>query len=265
MLPAIFFSVFYYTDTKKALQNEINSANIESLSSICDTTDAVIYELQQFVLKTSTDDDTKIFMISENADFNNMTLWDKLRQSNLSFKNIYDYINSIYIYSETNDGIISNNEYFSVSSFSDKDWIACYKNSSDDGLRTFLRNINNAYPPVITILKPVKFSGRFVGAVAVNIDVERLSTLKNFGSDDDGAYNILIDNGGKIIYSKNKGFLNKSVSELSEENILNCKKPTEISRNNEKYVFFSKNPKKAICITPVFIRRKIILKKARRP
>lgn len=245
MIPILFFAVFYYNDMKNTTYDEINSASINNLNSMCDTTDAIIFEMQQFVNKTASDDSTKIFMISKNSDFNNQKLWEKLKQNNLRFKSIYGYIDSIYIYSETTDGIICNNDYMKTDSLNDRSWLTQYQNASDDNMQTFIRNKNNYYPTVITILKPVMFSGRFVGAVAVNIDIRQLTTLKSFEKNSDGSYNLLISGNGKIFYSKNQNLINKTTSELSDADILKTKNPINVKADNKDYIFFSQKLQKS--------------------
>ncbi len=245
MIPILFFAVFYYNDMKNTTYDEINSASINNLNSMCDTTDAIIFEMQQFVNKTASDDSTKIFMISKNSDFNNQKLWEKLKQNNLRFKSIYGYIDSIYIYSETTDGIICNNDYMKTDSLNDRSWLTQYQNASDDNMQTFIRNKNNYYPTVITILKPVMFSGRFVGAVAVNIDIRQLTTLKSFEKNSDGSYNLLISGNGKIFYSKNQNLINQTTSELSDADILKTKNPINVKADNKDYIFFSQKSQKS--------------------
>lgn len=245
MIPILFFAVFYYNDMKNTTYDEINSASINNLNSMCDTTDAIIFEMQQFVNKTASDDSTKIFMISKNSDFNNQKLWEKLKQNNLRFKSIYGYIDSIYIYSETTDGIICNNDYMKTDSLNDRSWLTQYQNASDDNMQTFIRNKNNYYPTVITILKPVMFSGRFVGAVAVNIDIRQLTTLKSFEKNSDGSYNLLISGNGKIFYSKNQNLINQTTSELSDADILKTKNPINVKADGDDYIFFSQKSQKS--------------------
>lgn len=245
MIPILFFAVFYYNDMKNTTYDEINSASINNLNSMCDTTDAIIFEMQRFVNKTASDDSTKIFMISKNSDFNNQKLWEKLKQNNLRFKSIYGYIDSIYIYSETTDGIICNNDYMKTDSLNDRSWLTQYQNASDDNMQTFIRNKNNYYPTVITILKPVMFSGRFVGAVAVNIDIRQLTTLKSFEKNSDGSYNLLISGNGKIFYSKNQNLINQTTSELSDADILKTKNPINVKADNKDYIFFSQKSQKS--------------------
>ena len=239
MIPILFFAVFYYNDMKNTTYDEINSASINNLNSMCDTTDAIIFEMQQFVNKTASDDSTKIFMISKNSDFNNQKLWEKLKQNNLRFKSIYGYIDSIYIYSETTDGIICNNDYMKTDSLNDRSWLTQYQNASDDNMQTFIRNKNNFYPTVITILKPVMFSGKFVGAVAVNIDIQQLTTLKSFEKNSDGSYNLIIADNREIFYSKNQNLINKTTSELSDADILKTKNPINVKADGDDYIFFS--------------------------
>lgn len=245
MIPILFFAVFYYNDMKNTTYDEINSASINNLNSMCDTTDAIIFEMQQFVNKTASDDSTKIFMISKNSDFNNQKLWEKLKQNNLRFKSIYGYIDSIYIYSETTDGIICNNDYMKTDSLNDRSWLTQYQNASDDNMQTFIRNKNNYYPTVITILKPVMFSGRFVGAVAVNIDIQQLTTLKSFEKNSDGSYNLIIADNGKIFYSKNQNLINKTTSELSDADILKTKNTINVKADGDDYIFFSQKSAKS--------------------
>ena len=245
MIPILFFAVFYYNDMKNTTYDEINSASINNLNSMCDTTDAIIFEMQQFVNKTASDDSTKIFMISKNSDFNNQQLWEKLKQNNLRFKSIYGYIDSIYIYSEATDGIICNNDYMKTDSLNDRSWLAQYQNAPDDNMQTFIRNKNNYYPTVITILKPVMFSGKFVGAVAVNIDIQQLTTLKSFEKNSDGSYNLIIADNGEIFYSKNQNLINKTTSELSDADILKTKNPINVKADNDDYIFFSQKSQKS--------------------
>ena len=239
MIPILIFALFYYNDMKNTTYDEINSASINNLNSLCDTTDAIIFEMQQFVNKTASDDSTKIFMISKNSDFNNQKLWEKLKQNNLRFKSIYGYIDSIYIYSETTDGIICNNDYMKTDSLNDRSWLTQYQNASDDNMQTFIRNKNNFYPTVITILKPVMFSGKFVGAVAVNIDIQQLTTLKSFEKNSDGSYNLIIADNREIFYSKNQNLINKTTSELSDADILKTKNPINVKADGDDYIFFS--------------------------
>lgn len=231
MIPVLIFASFYYIDTMRNSYNELKNSNMLSLRTVHDTTDSIVSELMQFAYKTGENRDVTIFMASENPDFNNIKLWDKIKENNIGFSNIYNYIDSVYVFSEAKQGIIHNNEYFDIDKFSDNSWYNIYKKSEDDKIQVFLRYKNESYPSFITILKPKIFFNKKVGAVVINVDISKLISLNAFGEGLKEANGIITDESGEIYYSENKLFVNNNFIALAGE-----KNWSEIKNNNTESV-----------------------------
>lgn len=118
------------------------------------------------------------------------------------FMQIHTYIDSMYIYSEINDNLITSHGLCPLSDFDDTGWLATYRNADNSPISFFRRCHDNGYPRYITALRPIfNNAGRKVGAVVINLNIEYLSTLSM-----DLSQKIFIANKNSVIYSSDDSF-----------------------------------------------------------
>ena len=132
-----------------------------------------------------------------------------------------DYIDSIYIYSEKNNSIITTNGGGELDKFYDNSWYADYSNKKHEGyFWVQARKVESMAKNIVThnyisIFRAVYlYNKESTGAVVINIDAEKLGKLIN--NTDKNMENIyIIDESGRILYNRDISIINKKYGEIA--------------------------------------------------
>jgi two-component system sensor histidine kinase YesM len=134
--------------------------------------------------------------------------YNKINNTISMFTLIYEYISSIYIYSEKNNYVISNKENNFYEHFADKTWYPFYLQSDSIYSKTLPRKSREVYPFLLSFIELSYLNAKEkIGAVVINIDIEELGKLIHT-TDDQESHNIfLIDEHNNLLYNKNTQLL----------------------------------------------------------
>jgi len=146
----------------------------------------------------------------------------KLKNEISMFPMIFNYIDSVYVYSEFKNTVFSSNGNTPLEVFPDANWHDQYI-MNDDNFTIFNRSKEDRYPFLITMIKRVNLYGN-KGAIIINIDLRRLGLIID-GGHDSLQERYIIDKNNMILYKKDMDSLGVSVEnnpplqEITQSNV----------------------------------------------
>lgn len=190
--------------------DEINTYNVNSLKQLSQSVDTVINTCENITTTLASKNTTEIFM---NSNKYNLLYPDhsSIRSELINYISIYQYIDSIFLYSLESDILICESdtqnqilEWFDYKDYTNTSAISIYSQFKYDN-----------FPSVITVLRPFfdYKNEKFIGFIAVNIDTFKLSEMikseKNLFSF------FLVNNNGNIIYSTVPEYLTQNAQNIN--------------------------------------------------
>lgn len=213
--------LYYYN----MLKQEITAANNNSLTRVIDLIDMVMRETDKLSVRIASDPNVMEFSKNTGSGFGSFDFFQKAQGvfKTLNLSTITsDYINSIYVYSESNDFVLSSELASDKSEiFADLGWLSSYDELKKNKLNLALnaRTLRSNDPQIdgqqfISSIRTLPLIGDSVkGAVVVNINADHLSTLLN--KVNQLSQNILIAGiNGNVYYSNEDKLINKNISEI---------------------------------------------------
>lgn len=260
VLPTFVLNMFYSMYTRQILQSEISNSNLNSLYRSSDMVETLFKELRSFSYNLSVSADTNKFVYMSRDEILSSGLAANLYETIKFYTMTYEYLDSVYIYSEANNQILFRNadtsmQINNIDNVTDKTWLPTYKAMGSQDFVIQSRRKNDYYPYYITLICPIKSQSETVGAVVLNINIEGLGKL--IGSNSNVTQNLFIlDDTMQLYYSndyqimgsqnqapgyldflkKLKGNVSKAVSINGQETIVSRVKSPSYSLS---YVFVS--------------------------
>ena len=191
-------------DSVLEMNRVISTRALDSISTVLD-------ESARIGASISLDDNTRRFMLSENYP---SELIKALAGDCSNYGLIFDYIHSIYIYSEKNDYLISPFYTGTAAGYVDTSWREGYASISEDRVCAVARVRDGGYPYFLTVMIPYYFfQGQKSGAVLVNIDMDKLDKLL-LGIGNLAEQTITVtDESNRVLYCNNRRFFSGQAAE----------------------------------------------------
>jgi two-component system sensor histidine kinase YesM len=209
-------SILFY-NIQKMFEEEVNSNNQESLLRVENTTDGILNDTQHMASYLCINDITQLLVTSERNDYIISSLTQKILDTIKSYSLVNQYLDSILVYSENNDFVITQSGIMTKNSIDDNRWLSSYENDKYSGAKVFFSPKKENSPDVISIVNPIvlnfDYAKKPMGAVVININVEKLKKYiydeKNMKSQD-----VLILNSDNIIMlSNNLKFVGQKITD----------------------------------------------------
>lgn len=197
-LPIVLLILLYSAHLHQRSENDLKAAHIETLSRTASVIDNVFYELESYTYMLSIDHNVKMFVFLEAEQLEKSPYIEDIIQSVAVFTGTFNYVESVYFYSEDNQLMIYENGLLPFSSMPDVSWLPAYQEMTDATFRIDARLKNDYYPYYLTLTYPIKNSHKREGAVIVNINIEKLAHFAD-SSGDTELY--LIDPDGHMLYA----------------------------------------------------------------
>ena len=124
--PVIAMSMVFYFNTVNIVESEIRQTSKSTLSGMRDISDTIMYETEKMVIQLSNQNFIQSFFISEPSPYIADDIQSKVESTIRMFTLTYDYMDSIYVYSQKNGTVVANNELGSKDNFSDMGWLEMY-------------------------------------------------------------------------------------------------------------------------------------------
>lgn len=201
LLPFCIISVFYYSHVKKTARNNVTSSSMFALSEISDISDTILKECDMMCAYIANTDRVQMFMMNNwFFEQDNRTLGE-IDELVRGLPLIYEYVDSVYIYSEFNNLIYNSGKLGVPAEFGDRQWIEEYEKTDNVTGITIPRAKNNKFPYLITIIKPVIIDRDKKGAVVFNINSSKLYATVATSKYATGTAIYLTDAEGEIMMS----------------------------------------------------------------
>lgn len=230
VLPLVGVSIGVYGYYGSILREEIGAAHINSLSKVRDMMDMVMQEVDRLSIRIASDREVAQFINLDKEEFPDYYTINILQNiSNTISISASDYIDSIYVYSEKSNFILTSTRGgTTLPMFYDRSWMDEYINHKDVRTRWLIsRRVEDVfsarkYNTFITSLSfaPLNDPGKG-GIVLVNLDVDKLKSLIT-NMENNQIDNIYILNpSGNIMFSRDILSIGKAIETLPGlENVL---------------------------------------------
>ncbi|MBO9605782.1 MAG: histidine kinase [Paenibacillaceae bacterium] len=203
IIPFTGLSVVIYMQMHNAIETEVSGINMNSLYRVKDSINNIFQQMDHISLELINQNDVGSFLISDSTYTNFpariQSIHDKISMYTRSFK----YMDSMYVFSEKNNYMLSNRLNSSLDEFDDKSWYrSVYQSMDQNQSYLHLRKRNNTYPFFISITRPAYLFEEKIGSVTANIDIEE---LRKFLSQTDESFgNTYILDGDVVLFSYNR-------------------------------------------------------------
>ncbi len=219
-IPSILIGALIYWEASKKFQTEINKNNLFALKYIEDEVENVVNNISMLATQYTMEGEVRYFYY-ESFDSDRITLERLFKKvGNTCIAN--PYIDSIYIYYESHNEIITNNGVFNFKDFYDQSWTSMVSNSKQGTSILPTRSINEKFgedrisKDVITYIAcfPLFHTER-IGAVVVNININELITSLSKIKKDPESTIFIINNKGNILVSDKAEYVYRNLNDMT--------------------------------------------------
>lgn len=217
VLVCAFIGIMFLVTNKmnSIIEKEVSTMSINTLSKTKESMDTVISEVVQITGQLSLDNDVELFLLPGSEDMLNSTHALAAKKKIKMYSGIFNYIDSIYIFSNKSKYIVTSEGGGSIEEFSDLTWYPNLIERQYEPARMISRLKENNYPYLITYIQPVRLTQmQFLGGIIVNIDVEKLYELVNPSGLSDREKLLIVDDRDNIIFSSDYDQIMKKVTKL---------------------------------------------------
>jgi two-component system sensor histidine kinase YesM len=214
IIPFLGMTLAIYSQMNRAVQTETSAVSMSNLQRVRDVMETIFYQMDHISLELINQSDVESFLRKPVANDFTSSQYQNIYDKIAMYTRTYAYIDSVYIYSDTNRYIISNRLSTTLDSFEDRTWQAqVYTPITEAAPNVSLRMRNDLYPYYISFTRPAYYFGQLVGAVTSNIDIEELRKFLDQSSlSADYLYIMNADN--QIVYSHNRDDFKLFASEI---------------------------------------------------
>lgn len=201
-LPVMFLIVATCTVIIAYINNNTHQKLVDNAQKYTDTyvslLENTMTECKKLSILLATNDDIRYFVSNtEDINRNHDNLLNTYEKLNI-YKMTYQYIDSIYVYSENKNLILSGNTLVSADKFDDMNWLL--ENFDDNGIYVVKRLKCSVFPVIFSFVKTFTV-GDARGAVVVNCNVKTASEIFKKNAD-----TYIIDDGGIVFSGAEFGF-----------------------------------------------------------
>ena len=241
-LSCLNLTLFFYGEQTQRTERMNQSRNI--LSKAVNTLDTFMQTIDKISSSVMADEFVQLFMVYPNQRLANKDISNRTKniQSRVSaFVLANDLLDSIYVYSELNDYIISDNTSNIASEFSDNDWYDKYKDMSERTLswmelRQKAQNGLND-KKYLSFFKVIKTYNEKEGVLVVNMELSKIESIFiSAGATEDYTYFIL-DNEDKILHTNDFDLLGQDYYTTVKNTGKNESISMNSDYNNWKYIY----------------------------
>lgn len=208
------FAYFTYSNSRKSLQHELLFYNKQQTKRIATSIDDNILRMRYIMATLYNNSTTRIFI--NNSDLNQVidNGSKRIMEQLNAYKNSYDYIDSIYLFSPMSRQIMTSSfQIYTFTSFKDLNW-QNHLTDTNKAYELFARKKYNRYPFLVTLSKILSTS-KGPGAIILNIDLSKMSDLSAFQDSSSQKFFIITDE-GEILYQDNQNDILEPISTIPE-------------------------------------------------
>lgn len=202
VLPFAGTAIVVFQQMNEIVQEEISAANLSSLHRVRDVVDTSIEQTDLMATKLSLLPGTERLIYSSEPEETFRNVYNSILVHLSMMTSIYDYIDSIYLYSERNGYVVTGQTGLPVSQLKDQTWLPHLALRQNNDPFVIPRKFEDKYPFYITLVRPMYiYDEERKGAVLVNIDMEEFAkTIMRKRDDKEGRF-FIVDGSGTILLS----------------------------------------------------------------
>ena len=198
------------------ITEEVGNMSINSLGKTRDRIDVVMAEVAQVSGHLSLDEDVQRFMLPNTNVLFGTTHTMNVKKKIEMYSGVFDYIDSIYVYSHKNKYIVSDEDGSKIENFGDISWLSNLTEREYEPARMISRTKNSGYPNLISYIQPIRLTQmQFLGGIIVNMNNDKLEDMVVSNIQDARENLIIVDNRNNIIYSSNAALLRKKIGDIA--------------------------------------------------
>lgn len=219
----LIFFILTFTVVMAAVSNRMNNIltaevgdmSQNALEKTRDRFDTVMEEVVSISANLALDEDVQKFMLPTTQDLYGRNVSRQVKNKIAMYSNVFNYIDSIYIYSHKNKYIVSEQDGDNIDGFEDINWVENLTVREYEPARMISRVKNNSYPNLTTYIQPIRLTQmQFLGGIIVNVDNDKLAELEVQNSKDIKENFFIIDSRENILYSSKSSFLRGKFNEV---------------------------------------------------
>ncbi len=194
---------------------EIGNMSINSLAKTRDRIDVVMEEVVKISGQLSLDSDIRKFMLPDTNELFEHTQTLNVKNKIEMYSGVFDYIDTIYIYSHKSKYIVTNDGGGKIENFEDKNWLSNLTEREYEPCRMISRLKRDTYPNLISYIQPIRLTQiQFMGGIIVNIDADKLEELIVPNIKDSSESLVITDNRNNILFSSQKVDMGKKLNKI---------------------------------------------------
>jgi len=201
MLLFLVAALFFENNSKKILQQELLASNESHAEIISNSADTFMKDMRYIAATLDTDSYVNHFFSAKNPESTIEDIHKRLQEKLVGYVNSNTAIDSIYLYSERSNMIISQNGTSAVYNFSDVGWMEYLTEDIPASYQFISRPHAYNYPYYLTLLKQLNFNGLHA-AVVININLDNLSLFEDMDTHHFNIY--IVSDNQDLIYRKNR-------------------------------------------------------------
>ncbi len=185
VIQSILFSVFslvIFSQSRSILEKESTASSQYQLEETSQAVDNQLRDMRYIAATLDTNAMVNALFSYRNPEsIYDSSFYSTIQEILKSYVNGFPYIDSIYLYSEYSDVILTTTERTSASHFTDTNWLDML-DETEEAFQIFFRAKNNSFPFVLCVMKPLLVNG-YHAAIVINLNLELLPQLEEIQSD----------------------------------------------------------------------------------
>lgn len=211
-----FFAVFAistYRQSKTILFEEFSASSKYQLEMTADAVDTHIKDMRYVIATLDQNSMVRAFFSHKDPETLYSSYTKRIQELLLSYTYSFSSIDSIYLYSELSDSVISANTLTAFSSFQDRGWAEYLTDESlNKNMLLFPRAKNGSFPYLLCIMKPLEING-YKAAIILNLNLSKIAHLTTaYSSPYQEVY--LVSDDLQVLFSHNQRALLESIDSL---------------------------------------------------
>lgn len=205
LVPFAVMCYVIYEQWSGLAEEEISSASLNSLYRVRDTVDQIFQSADLMATKISLRNDVEFFLLSGDVGGLTNSQYREMYNTITMLTHIYRYIDSVYIFSEKSQYLISNRFSGPLQVSNDDTWYEFYKQREDNHPFILARKRGGIYPYFVSVVRPAYiYQQEKTGVVVINIDMQELGRALINTKDILPQQVYIIDRDNRIIYSEDR-------------------------------------------------------------
>ncbi|PHV69339.1 hypothetical protein CS063_16240 [Sporanaerobium hydrogeniformans] len=209
----IIFAVSHKMD--RIIAEEVGNMSTNALAKTRDRIDVVMNEAVQIAGQLSLDEEVYKFLLPDTKELFGRDQVIKVKNKIEMYSGVFDYIDTIYIYSNKSKYIVTNSGGGKISEFDDMTWFDNLIKREYEPNRMISRVKYGTYPYLISYIHPIRLTQmQFLGGIIVNIDTQKLEDLIIANIKASQERLVILDDRDNIIFSSNRNEMGKKIDQI---------------------------------------------------